>query len=89
MQSFRMKPAGLKELVENESVYHKAKIVCFSLLMWGIGTSYTTYFNMLAYRSGIFQQRALAGDEEFTDFRNPLDPRTIDKLEHNYFQASS
>ena len=50
----RFKPAGLKELVENESVYHKAKIVCFSILMWSIGTTYTHYFNTLTYRSGIF-----------------------------------
>lgn len=71
-------------------MYHKAKIVCFSILMWSIGTTYTSYFNNLSYRSGIFQQKALAAEAgyEFTDFRNPLDPRTLDKLEHNYFQPS-
>ena len=85
-----MKPAGLKELVENESVYHKAKIVCFSLLMFSIGSTYVQYFDTLVYRSGIFQQKALANEDkyEFVDFRNPLDPRTIDFLQHNYFQAS-
>ena len=65
MQSMRMKPAGIKQLVENESVYHKAKIVCFSLLMFGIGSTYVQYFDTLVYRSGIFQQKALANEEGY------------------------
>ena len=47
----KLKPGDIKETCEKESKYHKAKIVCFSLLMFGIGTTYQTYFNNLVYRS--------------------------------------
>lgn len=63
MKSLNFKPAGIKECVENESKYHKLKIVGFAFLMAGIGTTYQSYFNGLVYRSGIYQQRALAGQE--------------------------
>lgn len=85
----KIKPADIKETCENESKYHKLKIAMFSILMFGIGTTYQTYFNNLVYRSGIFQQRALAGIETFTDYRNPLDPATMSKLESIMFQPSS
>ena len=87
----KIKPGQLKETCENESKYHKAKIVCFSLLMFGIGTTYQTYFNNLVYRSGIFQQWALAGDSDykFTDYRNPLNPNTMAYLKSQMFQPSS
>ena len=39
-----VKPGQLKETCERESKYHKAKIVCFSFLMFGIGTTVQTYF---------------------------------------------
>ena len=85
----KLKPSCLKETCENESKYQKAKIACFALLMFGIGTTYQTYFNNLVYRSTIFQQRALAGQETFTNFRNPLDPNTMAYLDADLFQPSA
>ena len=85
----KIKPRDLKETCEGESKYHKAKIVCFSLLMFGIGTGVQTYFQNLIYRSGIFQQRALANQETFTSFRNPLDPNSMKYLNGGHFQPSA
>ena len=84
-----MKPADIKDCCENESMGHKVKIVGFSLLMFGIATSYSAFFDNLVYRSGIFQQRALAREENFTDFRNKYDPYTLRTLDSTYFQPSS
>ena len=85
----KLKPGDIKETCENESKYHKAKIVAFSFLMFGIGTTYQTYFNNLIYRSGIWQQKALAGEVAFTPYRNPLDPNTMKHLRSGFFQPSS
>ena len=71
------KPSMIKECCENESYKHKVKIVGFSLLMAAVGTTYQTYFNDLVYRSGIYQQRALAGLEAFTNYRDGDDPETL------------
>ena len=88
------KPAAIKNCMEDESKYHKAKIVGFSLLMASIATTYQSYFNGLVYRSGMYQQRALAGLEEFTDFIDGKNPNTLwnaknelDVLEGRDFKA--
>jgi len=84
----KLKPRDISQTCTNESKYHKAKIVCFSFLMFGIGVTYQTYFNNLVYRSTIFQQRALATQETFTNFRNPLDPNTMAVLNADLFKPS-
>jgi len=71
------KPAAIKNCMEDESKYHKAKIVGFSLLMAGVATTYQSYFNGLVYRSGMYQQRALSGYEQFTYFRDFKNPGTL------------
>ena len=63
MKMVSMKPADIKACVENESMGHKIKIVGFSILMASIASTYAGFFDNLVYRSGIFQQRALAGEE--------------------------
>ena len=83
------KPADIKDCCENESMGHKVKIVGFSLLMFGIATSYQGFFDNLVYRAGIFQQRALAGQENFTDFRNRRDPNTLKVLGSGFFEPNS
>jgi hypothetical protein len=88
MKMMPMKPAGIKECCENESKWQKLKIVCFSILMASIGTTYQSYFNNLVYRSGIFQQRALAGQERFTNYRDPLNPYTLAELDGHYFKPT-
>ena len=45
--------------------------------MAGIGTTYQAYFNDLVYRSGIYQKRALAGQETFTNFVDGENPLTL------------
>ena len=77
MSSLSFKPAGIKDNCENETKYHKVKIVGFSVLMAAVATSYQTYFNDLVYRSGIYQQRALAGQESFASFVDGEDPATL------------
>ena len=77
MSRFNLKPAGIRDCCEKETKYHKLKIVGFSLLMAAIGTTYQTYFNGLVYRSGIYQKRALAGQETFTGFRDGENPATL------------
>lgn len=73
------KPAAIKSCMEDESKYHKAKIVGFSLLMAGIATTYQSYFNGLVYRSGMYQQRALSGQDgfKFTNFRDGKNPELL------------
>ena len=93
-KSLNFKPAAIKSCMEDESKYHKAKIVGFSLLMAGIATTYQSYFNGLVYRSGMYQQRALAGLEDFTDFIDGKNPEELwqmknelDVLEGRDFKA--
>lgn len=45
--------------------------------MAGIGTTYQSYFNGLVYRSGIYQKRALAGQESWVDFIDGENPATL------------
>ena len=45
--------------------------------MAGIGTTYQSYFNGLVYRSGIYQKRALAGQENWVDFIDGENPATL------------
>ena len=45
--------------------------------MAGIGTTYQSYFNGLVYRSGIYQKRALAGQETWVDFIDGENPATL------------
>ena len=77
MQSLQFKPAGIKENVQNESKWHKLKIIGFAFLMAGVGTTYQAYFDGLVYRSGIYQKRALAGQETFTEFKDGDNPLTL------------
>jgi len=56
MGRFVFKPRDLKASVDSEDMYHKAKIVCFSVAMAAVATTYQAYFNNLVYRSGAYQQ---------------------------------
>ena len=62
MEKMMLKPSQIKECCEMEDKYHKAKIVCLSLLMFGVATTYGGYFDDLVFRSGMWQQQALAGN---------------------------
>lgn len=64
MEKMMLKPSQIKECCEMEDKYHKAKIVCLSLLMFGVATTYGGYFDDLVFRSGMWQQQALAGKVE-------------------------
>ena len=70
MQRFVFKPRDLKVSVDDESWGHKVKIVAFSVAMASVATTYQSYFNNLVYRSGMYQQRALSGQETFENFRD-------------------
>ena len=50
--------------------------------MAGIGTTYQAYFNDLVYRSGIYEKRALAGQETFTQFKDGDNPNTLWQLKN-------
>ena len=76
-KNINFKPAAIKNCMEDESKYHKAKIVGFSILMAGVATTYQAFFNGLVYRSGQYQQRALSGQEEFTNYRDYQDPNLM------------
>ena len=52
MSRFVFKPRDLHANCDSEGFAHKAKIVCFSLAMASIATTYQHYFNNLVYRSG-------------------------------------
>ena len=82
MNSLQFKPAGIKENVENESKYHKIKIIGFAFLMAGIGTTYQSYLDGLVYRSGIYQKRALAGQETWLDYIDGENPATLWNLKN-------
>ena len=62
MEKMMLKPRQIKECCEMEDKYHKAKIVCLSLLMFGVATTYGGYFDDVVFRSGMWQQQALAGN---------------------------
>ena len=62
MEKMMLKPSQIKECCEMEDKYHKAKIVCLSLLMFGVATTYGGYFDDVVFRSGMWQQQALAGN---------------------------
>jgi len=68
MNRFVFKPRDLKVSCDDESWGHKVKIVAFSVAMASVATSYQSYFNNLVYRSGMYQQRALSGQETFLEF---------------------
>ena len=55
-----------------EDKHHKAKIVCLSLFMFGVATTYGGYFDDLVFRSGMWQQQMLAGNVERIDFIDKL-----------------
>ena len=82
MKSLQFKPAEIKKCVEDESKYHKVKIIGFAFLMAGVGTTYQSYFNGLVYRSGIYQKRALAGQETWRDFVDGENPATLWNLKN-------
>lgn len=65
MGRFVFKPRDLKASCESEGWGHKVKIVCFSFTMAAISGTYQSYFNDLVYRSGIYQQHALAGEADY------------------------
>jgi len=79
MSRFVFKPRDLKASCENEGMAHKAKIVCFSLTMFAIANTYGAYFQNLMYRSGIYQQHALAAKPgyQFMEYIDGDDPRTL------------
>ena len=86
MEKMRMKPSQIKECCEMEDKHHKAKIVCLSLLMFGVATTYGGYFDDLVFRSGMWQQRALAGKETQIDF---IDKMVADSLPTDgYYNAN-
>lgn len=68
MEKMMLKPRQIKECCEMEDKYHKAKIVCLSLLMFGVATTYGGYFDDLVFRSGMWQQQALAGNVQQIDY---------------------
>lgn len=75
----KFKPSDLKTSCESEGFAHKAKIVCFSLTMFAVANSYASYFNNLVFRSQVYQNHALAGDDgfEFMEYIDGSDPRTL------------
>ena len=73
----KFKPSDLKTSCESEGFAHKAKIVCFSLAMFTVANTYASYFQNLVYRSGIYQQHALAAKEQFMEYIDGSDPRTL------------
>ena len=79
MSRFVFKPRDLKASCENEGNPHKVKIACFALTMFTVATTYSSYFQNLMYRSGIYQQHALAGEAnyQFMEYIDGDDPRTL------------
>jgi len=69
---YSLKPRVLKAAIDNEPWTHKARIVGFSILMASVATYYQYYFDMLVYRSGQFQNAALAGETgfDFMDYKD-------------------
>ena len=74
MKKFTFKPRELKMACEQEHWSHKARIVGFSCLMATIAGYYQYYFDMLTYRSGQYQNAALAGEAGF-DFMDYSDAK--------------
>ena len=74
---FVFKPRDLKASCENEGKAHKVKLAAFAATMFTIANSYSAYFQNLMYRSGIYQQHALAGNIAFMEYIDGNDPRTL------------
>ena len=88
MEKMRMKPADIKECCESETHWTKAKIVCLSLLMGAIATTQEAYFDGLVWRSGMFQQHALAGNLRRIDFIDKLEDGSLAALSDGWYSAN-
>ena len=79
MSRFVFKPRDLKASCDNEDNGHKVKLAAFAGVMFVISTTYSSYFQNLVYRSGMYQQHALAGESnyQFMDYIDGDDPRTL------------
>ena len=79
MSRFVFKPRDLKASCDNEDNGHKVKLAAFAGVMFVISTTYSSYFQNLMYRSGMYQQHALAGEAnyQFMDYIDGDDPRTL------------
>ena len=76
---FAFKPSDLKTVCDNEPMEHKVKIAAFAATMFAISNTYASYYQNLMYRSGIYQQHALAGesDYQFMEYIDGEDVRTL------------
>jgi hypothetical protein len=88
MDKMKMRPADIKECCESETTNNKIKIACLSLLMGAIATSQQAYFDGLVWRSGMFQQHALAGKVDRIDFYDKLDPNAMLGLTDGFYYPS-
>ena len=78
-KQFVFKPRDLKASCEKEGNAHKVKLAAFAAVMFTISNTYSAYFQNLVYRSGMYQQHALAGEAEyqFMEYIDGDDPRTL------------
>ena len=78
-KQFVFKPRDLKASCEKEGKAHKVKLAAFAALMFTISNTYSSYFQNLVYRSGMYQQHALAGESNypFMEYIDGEDPRTL------------
>ena len=85
-----MKPSQIKETCESEHKYQKVKIVCLSLFMAGVATTYGGYFDNLVFRSGMYQQHALAGNVSQVNFVNKVVALHLDNnIDDPFYKATA
>ena len=77
MERMRMRPAQIKECVENEPFWRKVKIACLALFMGAVSSTAGGYFDNLVFRSGMYQQHMLAGHLDQINFLNKLDSNAL------------
>lgn len=66
------KPKDIMMAVADEPNSHKYRLGVYAVVMIGVATTYQAYFDSVAYRAGIMQNEALAGEREFIDYYDPL-----------------
>ena len=79
LSRFVFKPRDLKASCDNEGKRHKVKLAAFAAVMFTISNTYSSYFQNLVYRSGMYQQHALAGESnyQFMEYIDGDDVRTL------------
>ena len=76
MDRMRFKPRELKQLVEKESWKSKVRIIGFAFLTGAIAGSISQYYDYLGYRIQQYQDRAMAGQETWAEYRDPISSDT-------------